>query len=97
MARPGRLELPTLYLEVKSRYAISLLFLGSAYFLHHDFVWCSRHSGPKLDPHRWGEPLRWHSFFGHSFRFHNSVLASPSRRRGLGKGTALESLSPAVL
>ena len=45
----------------------------------------------------WGEPLRWHNFFGHSFRFHKGVLASPSRRRGLGKGTALESLSPAAL
>src|SRR5258708_39839301 len=45
----------------------------------------------------WGEPLRWHSFFGHSFRFRKSVLASPSRRRGLGKGTAFESPSPAVL
>src|SRR6266446_3354544 len=47
--------------------------------------------------HFWGEPLRWHSFFGHSFRFRKSVLASPSRRRGLGKGTAFESPSPAVL
>src|SRR5216684_8469776 len=45
----------------------------------------------------WGEPLSWHSFFGHSFRFRDSVLASPSRRRGLGKGTAFESPSPAVL
>src|SRR6266478_4054297 len=45
----------------------------------------------------WGEPLGWHSFFGHSFRFRKSVLASPSRRRGLGKGTAFESPSPAVL
>jgi hypothetical protein len=45
----------------------------------------------------WGEPLEWHSFFGHSFRFPKNVLASPSRRRGLGKGTAFESLSPAVL
>jgi hypothetical protein len=42
----------------------------------------------------WGEPLSWHSFFGHSFRFHKSVLASPSRRRGLGKGTAFESPFP---
>jgi hypothetical protein len=53
--------------------------------------------GPKLDPNSWGEPLRWHNFFGHSFRFRRSVLASPSRRRGLGKGTAFESPSPAVL
>src|ERR1051325_1408965 len=52
---------------------------------------------PKLFPFEWGEPLRWHSFFGHSFRFRKSVLASPSRRRGLGKGTAFESLSPARL
>src|SRR5882672_12191006 len=40
----------------------------------------------------WGEPLRWHKLFGHSFRFHKSVLASPSRRRGLGKGTAFRNL-----
>jgi hypothetical protein len=39
----------------------------------------------------WGEPLGWHKLFGHSFRFRKSVLASPSRRRGLGKGTAFES------
>ena len=52
---------------------------------------------PKLDTLPWGEPLRWHSFFGHSFRFRKSVLVSPSRRRGLGKGTAFESPSPAVL
>jgi hypothetical protein len=51
----------------------------------------------KSDSTLWGEPLRWHSFFGHSFRFHKSVLASPSRRRGLEKGTAFESPSPAVL
>src|SRR6267154_545248 len=44
----------------------------------------------------WGEPLRWHKLSGHSFRFHRRILASPSRRRGLGKGTAFESLSPAV-
>ena len=40
----------------------------------------------QIVPNFWGEPLSWHSFFGHSFRFHKSVLASPSRRRGLGKG-----------
>ena len=59
-------------------------------------------SGLRLVAHElahvvWGEPLRWHSFFGHSFRFRKSVLASPSRRKGLGKGTAFESPSPAVL
>jgi hypothetical protein len=43
------------------------------------------------------EPLSWHKLFGHSFRFHKNVLASPSRRRGLGKGTAFESPSPAIL
>ena len=53
--------------------------------------------GRNLDSMCWGEPLSWHSFFGHSFRFRKSVLVSPSRRRGLGKGTAFESLSPAVL
>ncbi len=50
MARPGRFELPTLCLEDKSRCAISLLFLGSAYFLHHRFAWHSGVIGPKLDP-----------------------------------------------
>ncbi len=53
--------------------------------------------GPKLFSWLWGEPLRWHNFFGHSFRFRKGVLASPSRRRGLGKGAAFESLSPAAL
>src|SRR5205807_10666079 len=32
-----------------------------------------------LDPSWWGEPLTWHNFFGHSFRFCNSVLASSSK------------------
>ena len=60
--------------------------------------------GPKLPrfwtedgPKAWGEPLRWHKFFGHSFplsRFHEGVLVSPSRRRGLGKGTALDASVP---
>jgi hypothetical protein len=50
MARPGRFELPTLCSEDKSRDAISLLFLGSAYFLHDDFVRCLGVIGPKLDP-----------------------------------------------
>jgi len=49
MARPARLELATLCLEDKSRSAISLLFLGSAYFLHHGFVWSSDVNGPMLD------------------------------------------------
>jgi len=31
------------------------------------------------------------------FPLHKRILASPSRRRGLGKGTAFESLSPVVL
>src|SRR6516165_12271799 len=52
---------------------------------------------PNLDPNPWGEPLGWHKLFGPSFRFHRGILASPSRRRGLGKGTAFESLSPVVL
>src|SRR5262245_28935440 len=29
----------------------------------------------------WGEPVRWHNFFGRSLRFYKSVLASSSRRR----------------
>src|SRR6267378_6342496 len=60
------------------------------------FVVCSQ-SVPHLFPVCWGEPLGWHKLFGHSFRFHRRILASPSRRRGLGKGTAFESLSPGVL
>jgi hypothetical protein len=27
------------------------------------------------------EPIRWHKFFGHSFRFHKGVLVSPSRTK----------------
>src|SRR5215831_15449987 len=53
--------------------------------------------GRKLDGKSWGEPLRWHKFFGHSFGFHKGVLVSPSWRRGLVKGTEFESLSPAAL
>ena len=52
---------------------------------------------PKSDKQGWGDPLEWHSFFGHSSRFRKSVLVSFSRRRGLGKGTAFESPSPATL
>jgi hypothetical protein len=51
----------------------------------------------EVGPTGWGEPLRWHKFLGHSFRFCKSALASSSRRRGLGKGTAFESPSPAAL
>src|SRR6266850_1613491 len=50
VARPGRFELPTLCLEDKSRCAISLLFLGSAYLLHYGFACYSGVIGPKLDP-----------------------------------------------
>jgi len=53
--------------------------------------------GHKLTYLLWGDPLRWHKLFGHSFRFPKGVLASPSRRRDLGKGTAFESLSPVAL
>lgn len=31
---------------------------------------------------RWGESLRWHNFHGHSFRFCDGHLVSPSRGRG---------------
>ena len=54
-------------------------------------VMAVRPKGLHLDGANWGEPLRWHKLFGHSFRFPKGVLASPSRRRGLGKGTAFES------
>ena len=59
----------------------------------------SGHSGTHTSPlrpprHRlgiepWGEPLSWHSFFGHSFRFRDSVLASRTKwlgRRDLNSG-----------
>ena len=38
----------------------------------------------EVGPKARDEPLSWRSFFVHSFRFRKSVLASPSRRRGLG-------------
>src|SRR5438132_14072104 len=53
-------------------------------------------TAPKLHQNLWGEPLGWHKFFGHSFRFHKGVLVSPSRRRGLGKG-ATSPPSPEML
>jgi hypothetical protein len=34
----------------------------------HSFGPNSAALGPKLDPTVWGEPLRWHKLFGHSFR-----------------------------
>lgn len=40
----------TLCLEDKSRNAILLLVLGSAYFLHHGLAWCSDLIGLNLDP-----------------------------------------------
>ncbi len=50
VARPGRFELPILCLEDKSRNAISLLFLGSAYFLDYGFAWYLAVIGPKVGP-----------------------------------------------
>jgi serine/threonine protein kinase len=41
----------------------------------------------------WGDPLKWHNFFGHSFRIYFGAFVSPSRGWGLGKGTATESPS----
>jgi len=49
MARPARFERATRRLEDESRCAISLLFLGSAYFLHPGFAWYSGVSGRRLD------------------------------------------------
>jgi len=42
----------------------------------------------------WGDPLRCHKNFGHSFRFYSDPFVSPSKGWGLGKGTAIESPSP---
>jgi hypothetical protein len=50
VARPGRVELPTLCLEDNLRMAILLLVLGSANFLSHGFARCLGLVGPKLDP-----------------------------------------------
>jgi hypothetical protein len=60
---------------------ISRVFFGSL------FPICSQSV-----PSRWDEPLRWHKLFGHSFRFHRRILASPSRRRGLGKNPNSETV-----
>src|SRR5437870_3493920 len=77
--------------------AMLVILLAQSCAINHGFVPYSALNGPKSDPSFWGDPLEWHSFFGHSFRFRNSVFASSSRRRGLGKGTAFESPSPATL
>src|SRR5882762_5762035 len=71
---------------------VHLVLLSSPVFFRSLFPICS-----PFVPSLGGEPLGWHKLFGHSFRFHRRILASPSRRRGLGKGTAFESLSPVVL
>src|SRR6266704_3355393 len=83
--------------RISSRNTILLARLALFCVEHADMGPYSAAIGLKSDPTIWGEPLGWHSFFGHSFRFRKSVLASPSRRMGLGKGTAFESPSPAVL
>jgi hypothetical protein len=52
----------------KSKIAILLARLASSSVLYHGFT---GHSGvivPQLFPHDWGDPLRWHNFFVHSFR-----------------------------
>jgi len=41
-----------------------------------------------------GEPLGWHKILDTVSAFHRRILVSPSRRRGLGKGTAFESPFP---
>jgi hypothetical protein len=51
MTRPRRLELATLCLENESRCAISPLFLGSAFFLNHDFTGYSGILGPGSGPY----------------------------------------------
>src|SRR6266481_9826200 len=60
----------------------SIAFVGVRTQMWH----LSRGFCSQVVPNLWGEPLRWHNFLGHSFRFRKSVLASPSRIRGLGKG-----------
>jgi len=50
VARPERLELPTLWFEVKFRFVISLICLGSACLMYPSFRWLSGLIGPTLDP-----------------------------------------------
>ncbi len=97
LARLGGFEPPTSGSGDQRQNAMLMILLAQSCMLLRGFVQYSALNGPKSDPAFWGEPLRWHNFFGHSFRFRKGVLASPSRRRGLGKGTAFESLSPAAL
>src|SRR6266478_1832125 len=59
----------------------SIAFVGVRTQMWH----LSRGFCSQVVPNLWGEPLRWHNFLGHSFRFRKSVLASPSRIRGLGR------------
>src|SRR5271165_4246132 len=89
MVRPGGFELPAFWFVGKQ----SKILSAAAGVAYKDPRLLSRSRiGPKLTENIGVNPLRWHSFFGHSFRFRNRVLASPNRRRGLGKGTASESL-----
>src|SRR6266436_7560337 len=90
-------EPSTSWSRISSRNTILLARLALFCVEHADMGPYSAAIGLKSDPTIWGEPLGWHKLFGHSFRFHRRILASPSRRRGLGKGTAFESLSPEVL
>ena len=69
MVRPARLELATLCLEGKRRYVKWLVRLVFSYVLHHGLACYSAVFVPKLCLSFWGEPLIWHNFFGHSFRF----------------------------
>jgi hypothetical protein len=47
--------------------------------------------GPKLDPTAWGEPLRWHKLFGHSFRFPKAFLHLLAGEGVWGRGRHLSS------
>jgi hypothetical protein len=83
VARPPRFELGTLCLEDNPKLAISLLFLGSAYFLNHGFWSVSVRVGLKLDP----TSIFWNGQFDcfrrsvHSSFVTLGVLISKSTRR----------------
>ena len=71
-----------------------MIRLGSARFLRHGFVPYSALNGPKLDLSFGVNPSNETKNRAHLQFFHLALVASCSRRRGLGKRTAFESSSP---
>src|SRR5262249_54946816 len=80
--------------EANHRNTISLIRLAWFCISGHGFTRFSAAIGPKLDPSFGMNPCSETKLLGTLCRFHWSFVASPSRRRGLGKRTAFESSSP---